>query len=104
MNDLVEGRWITVRTAANILGVCNQMIYKLLKKGKIKGMRIETAWRVEKESLLRYQRLSQTGGEEPGGVAGKVTDDKPKPGKGPMAKALEAVTRSIAERSVTGGI
>lgn len=46
---------LTVEDAANILMVGKNRIYKLLKQGKIKGMRIgKSTWRIPKLAIYQY--------------------------------------------------
>ncbi len=48
--------------AARVLGVTQQWVTELLRKGVLKGQRVGKLWVVEKDEVLRYK--AQKGQEE----------------------------------------
>lgn len=50
----MEKEILTVQEAANFLGVCDTVVYRLLRAGDIHGRKIGKMWRIRKADLLDY--------------------------------------------------
>jgi excisionase family DNA binding protein len=49
----IESIYWSACEAADILGVCMNTMYALLKKGTVNGCRIGSTWRIRKSDLVR---------------------------------------------------
>lgn len=47
---------LTIDDVANALKVTNMMIYKAVKSGKIKAIKVGSIWRISEEELERIKR------------------------------------------------
>lgn len=50
---------ISTGEAAEILGITRRAVQQLLKKGVIKGQKLERDWMVDKASVLEYKKIRE---------------------------------------------
>jgi len=51
-------KWLKVKEVAEELRVSGMTVHRLLKAGKLKGVRIGRAWRISEDSLREYLNQS----------------------------------------------
>jgi excisionase family DNA binding protein len=56
----VENHLITVREAASALGVSQQYVRRMLRQGKLHGMRLGRIWLIERSSLRAILEIRTT--------------------------------------------
>lgn len=67
--ETAEGRWVTVRQAAEQLGYNRHSLQKLVKAGKLESVQVERLWFINLEGFSNY--LAQ---RRPGGRPRRVAD------------------------------
>ena len=58
--------WLTVKDAAELAGYHPKYVLRLIKEGKIKAEKFATVWRVDRRSLLAYQKAVEKEGNKRG--------------------------------------
>jgi len=63
-DEIDFSQWITTQEAANLTGYDQTYISRLLRKGRIKGVKPGHDWLVNRDSLLTFHREMQAQGTE----------------------------------------
>ena len=58
--------WITTEEAAKISGYHLDHLRRLIRSGRIFGRKFGPVWQVDRDSLIRYLKDMETGGERRG--------------------------------------
>jgi len=64
LSDQELKQWITTQEAARITGYDKTYISRLIRKGRVKGIKPGHDWLVNRESLLAFHREMQARGTE----------------------------------------
>ncbi len=48
------GRQLTAQEVSSRLRVCDETVYRLLKRGELKGYKVGLQWRVDEEQLQKF--------------------------------------------------
>ncbi len=52
--ELMDAEVLDVEDAAKILGVGPRVVYSLLKKGRLPGLKVGRTWRLHRSTLLKW--------------------------------------------------
>ena len=89
--------FVTVRQAAEALGVSIKLVYKLFHAKRLRGIKVESAVRIDRESLQEYVRRHQNTPpreDDPGAGGNGHARQEPEPATGPRRRATRRPTRA----------
>lgn len=73
--DVMMAKLYSVKEAQNYLGVCDETIYRYIKSGKLKAVRVGGLWRISSEALEEFLKKGEQVMGEQMRVADKVRSE-----------------------------